>query len=75
MPRRRAVPLRAAFFVGIVVLLLLVAAVMLEPAVLGAFGDVFREPASAVDANWVLLAAVAFPGLMLVVLLVLRGAA
>jgi hypothetical protein len=75
MARRQTLPLRAAFFVGVGVLLVLVAAVMLEPGVLGAFGDVFREPTTAVDANWVLLAAVAFPALMLGFLLVLRGAA
>ena len=74
MSRQPKVPLRAVFFVGVAALLLFVVAVMLDPGVLGAAGDVFRRPASSVSGNWVLLAAVAFPAIMLGLLVVLRGA-
>jgi hypothetical protein len=73
MARQSSVPLRAAFLLLVIGVLVFVAAVMLDPGVLGAAGDILREPAPAVDANWVLLAAVAFPGLMLAFRLVIRG--
>ena len=74
MSRQPKVPLRAVFSVGVVALLLFVLAVMLDPAVLGAAGDIFRRPASTVSGNWVLLAAVAFPTIMLGLLVAIRGA-
>jgi hypothetical protein len=73
MARNSRLPTRAVFFVLVAAVLVFVAAVMLDPGVLGASGDLLRDSASSVDANWVLLAAVAFPGLMLVFLLVIRG--
>ena len=63
MARRSRVPLRAAFFLVVLAVLLSVMAVMLDPGVLGASGDVLRRSGSAVDGNWVLLAAVGFPAL------------
>lgn len=75
MSRQSKVPLRAVFFVSVVAILLFVVAVMLDPGVLGAAGDVLRKPSSPVSGNWVLLAAVAFPAIMLGFLIVLRGAA
>lgn len=74
MSRQPKVPLRAVFFVGIAALLLVILAVMLDPGVLGGAGDVLRRPAASVSGNWVLLAAVAFPAIMLGILVVLRGA-
>jgi len=53
----------------------LVAAVMLDPGVFGGAGDVLRGGTATVDGNWVSLAAVAFPALMLLMLLVLRAGA
>lgn len=74
MTGRSKVPLRAVFLVGVGTLLLFVAAVMLDPGILGSVGDALRRPASAVNANWVLLAAVAFPAIMILFLVVVRGA-
>ena len=74
MSRQPRVPLRAVLFVGVVTLLVFVLAVMLDPGVLGTAGDALRRPSSPVSGNWVLLAAVAFPVLMLGLLVALRGA-
>jgi hypothetical protein len=74
MTGQSKVPLRAVFLVGGGALLLFVAAVMLDPGIVGSAGDLLRRTASAVNANWVLLAAVAFPATMLLFLVVVRGA-